>query len=104
LQQSVDVDPSAGTATFSLWFDHAPDFHSIDAAGRPVDSFQIEVDGTWQPGQPLMQEISTIVRGDEIHFGWTLPIRAATPPVDDPHAGGWARSSIRLPSRRPAMN
>jgi hypothetical protein len=97
LEQSVDVNGPAGTATFSLFFNHAPDLHSTDAAGRPVDSFQIEVDGAWRPGKPPLQELTAIMRGDEIHLSGALPIRAAGPPVDDPHAGGWGAIIDSIP-------
>ena len=97
LQQMVDVSQSAGTATFSLSFDHAPNFLATDVGGRSVDSFQVEVDGNWRPGQPLVQDLTAIVRGDEIHFGGTLPIRAASPPTDDPHAGGWGAIVQSIP-------
>ena len=97
LQQSVDVNAAAQTATFSLSFDHAPNFASLDAAGHPVDSFQVEVDGTWRPGQQPLQELTAIIRGDEIHFDGTLPIRAASPPVADPHAGGWGAIVDSIP-------
>jgi hypothetical protein len=97
LQQSAEVNLGAGTATLSLSFNHPPDFTSLDAAGRPVDSFQVEVDGTWRPGQPPLQELTAIIRGDEIHFAGTLPIRAPSPPVDDPHAGGWGAIIDSIP-------
>jgi hypothetical protein len=97
LQQSAEVNPSAGTATFSITFDHAPNFLATDSAGRPVDSFQVEVDGIWHSGQPLVQDLTALIRGDEIHFGGTLPIRASGPPVDNPHAGGWGAIVQTIP-------
>ena len=97
LQQSVEVNRSSGTATFSLSFDHPPDFIATDAGARPVDSFQVEVDGLWKPGQPLVQDLTAIIRGDEIHFDGILPIRAAMPPVSEPHAGGWGAIVDTIP-------
>lgn len=98
LDQSVEVNQSARTATFSLLFDHAPDFHSVDAHNRPTDSFQVEVDGSWTLGQQPLSAITAVVRGDEIRFANDmLPIRMASPPDDNPHSGGWGGIITSVP-------
>ena len=87
--ESVKVDFAAQDATFIIDFPHVPDFNSLDSFGRPADSFQIEIAADPAGPDPLAH-LTTLVRGDEIHFAQTLPIRNASPSdFTDPHSGGW---------------
>ena len=101
--EGVTVDHAAGTARFWLRFDEPPDFETVDELGRPVNSFQYEVDGDWAGGVVSFpfNDTDAVVRGDELDAaGWSLPIRAAGPnvPLDpDPAAGGWGPVVDRVP-------
>ena len=87
--ESLSVNQAAGSATFTLDFGHTPDFFTTDSAGRPADSFQIEISAA-NSSISSASSLTTIVRGDEIHYANALVIRDATPPLlTDPHAGGW---------------
>ncbi|MEO7494916.1 MAG: PEP-CTERM sorting domain-containing protein [Massilia sp.] len=44
IQYSAVIDPTSGQANFSLRFDHAPDFFTVDNAGRPPDAFELFTD------------------------------------------------------------
>jgi hypothetical protein len=96
VSEGVTVDRSAGSARFWLRLDGRPDFDTVDDLGRPVDSFQYEVDGDWAGGLVSFpfREVDAVVRGDELRGGreLTLPIRSAGPdfqPDPDPRSGGW---------------
>lgn len=91
--QSVDVRPLAGLGTFTLLFNQAPDFDTVDEfAGRP-NSFQYEVDTSWDGGAsgPLdFESIDWVFRGDEVRLGGTVPIRGPTGSGDGgPTSGGF---------------
>ena len=78
------------TMHFNLHFNENPDFTTLDAYGRPQDSFQIYIafnPATVNPSNS--QAADVIVRGDEIHLADAIRIRDARPPVADPNAGGW---------------
>jgi hypothetical protein len=88
----ITILGTAFTATmrFVLHLSGTPDFATLDANGRPKDSFQIFIafnPATANPQNP--QSVDVLVRGDEIHIAHALRIRDARPPVADPNAGGW---------------
>ncbi len=85
--ESVVVDKAAGDALFTIDFPHAPDFFKVDAAGRPADSFQVEITAGSNVNNFLNP--TSVIRGDEIRFAQALRVRDAAPPDPDPHAGGW---------------
>lgn len=96
VSEGVTVDPTAGSARFWMVLDGPPDFEAVDEFGRPVNSFQYEVDGDWAGGLVSFpfNDTDAVVRGDELDAGgdWSLPIRAAGPEAGidpDPDAGGW---------------
>jgi hypothetical protein len=92
--QSVKVDHAADTATFTIDFPNTPDFQMLNSMGKQVDSFSVEVAANPSGPNPLsLSNLTSVVRGGEIHIAGTLPIRNAQPPVSDPAAGGWG--SIR---------
>jgi hypothetical protein len=78
------------TMHFNLHFNERPDFTTLDAYGRPQDSFQIFISFNPATANPAnSQSADVIVRGDEIHIAHAIRIRDARPPVADPNAGGW---------------
>jgi hypothetical protein len=102
VDSSVSLDLAARTATFDLQFNHAPDFHTLDSAGRVEDSFQYFINPNWSGNTQNLQlnygQFSDVVRGDEIHTSGKLLIRDATaPPNPDPNSGGWGPVVAALP-------
>lgn len=93
VSRTVDVDKAAEVVRFEVVYDRAPDFQTVDAEGRPADSFQFHLDtATGNQGilgiSPYPWE--AIVRGDEIHLKGDLPVRDHTKsPSSDPASGGW---------------
>ncbi|HWE03530.1 MAG TPA: hypothetical protein VG326_14085 [Tepidisphaeraceae bacterium] len=86
---SVTVNAATDEATFTIAFPHVPDFYSLDAGGRPVDSFQVEIAANPTGPDPLAN-LTTIIRGSEIRFANALRVRNASPPdLTDPQAGAW---------------
>jgi hypothetical protein len=78
------------TMHFFLHFSQTPNFTTLDANGRPQDSFQIFIafnPATPNPANPASADV--LIRGDEIHIANAIRIRDARPPVNDPNAGGW---------------
>jgi hypothetical protein len=75
-------------AHFSLTFNQAPNFATIGTSTTPVDSFQIEFDGTSTIPFEIPSDMTAVVRGDEIHVADNIRIR--TPTGDGgPDSGGW---------------
>src|SRR3954451_23359633 len=89
VSQNLAIDWGGRRADFTLAFNQRPDFKSIDVFGLPVNAFQIEFAGDLsRSALPYPQNLSAIVRGEEIHFANDmLPIRK---PTGDggPHSGG----------------
>jgi hypothetical protein len=86
--QSLTVDRKDQTADFSLTFNQAPDFTTLDSLGRPANSFQIEYAANYDPSIKFQKSLTGIVRGDEIHIADDLRIRSANG-NGGPDAGGW---------------
>jgi hypothetical protein len=98
LSQSVSVDPALADATFTLDFPHPPDFVTVDSHGRTADSFQYDIAGDPAPGEPALDNLTAIIRGDEIHSTGMLHVRAAFPPdLSDPNSGGWGSIADTVP-------
>jgi len=102
VDSAVSLSPAAQTATFDLQFNHAPDFYTLDSAGRVQDSFQYFINPNWSGNTHDLQlnygQFSDVVRGDEIHTSGKLLIRDATPPANpDPNSGGWGPVVATLP-------
>ena len=91
LSQSAVYDPATGQVTFTLTFNRAPDFQSVDELDRPADSFQYFIVG--DPSLSYPNNYDTIIRGEELHISSpVLRVRNATPtdPTDPPSvSGGW---------------
>ena len=97
IKQSLAVDPSARTATFSLTFSQPPSFVAVD--GSQIEAFQYEIDtGSEDISKPIPpSSLDAIVRGAEIfETGNTIPIR--NPSGDGgPNAGGWGPVKATVP-------
>lgn len=77
--QTITVDRSNQTATFTLTFNRAPDFGSQGDPARQPDAFQYEIDADWSgfDGSPRVDysAVDTVLRGSELFEGNGLPIR-----------------------------
>ena len=91
LSQSVTVDHSAGDATFTLDFGHAPDFATLNSQGLQADTFEYQIAADPKGANPLgFSNLTTIVWGNDIHSSNAITVRNASPPdLSDPHSGGW---------------
>ena len=86
---SQNLALNSQTANFTLTFNQAPDFYTLDSQGRPADSFQVNFAGVYPtPGLSFPKNLTAVIRGDEIHFANNLPIRA-TSGNGGPNAAGW---------------
>jgi hypothetical protein len=88
VSQDLTLSKKDDVAQFSLTFNQAPDFTTVDSLGRPANSFQVEFDGAIDPATALPTDLTAVVRGDEIHVADTVRIRA---PTGDggANSGGW---------------
>ena len=98
LSESAVFDPVAGQVNFTLTFNRAPDFMTVDEFGRQADSFQYYILGDLSLPYPGYYD--SIIRGDEIHIvPGVLRIRDAVPSDPDPAAGGWGPIRGEVPYR-----
>jgi hypothetical protein len=96
LSQTAVFDPATQQVNFTIDFNQAPDFMTVDQYGRQADSFQYYIVG--DPSRPYPENYDSIVRGEELHLtGSELRIRNAAPPVSDPAAGGWGSVRGEVP-------
>ncbi len=97
VSQNLSIDNADHTADFNLTFNQPPDFKTLDSAGRPADSFQIDFAGKYPvPGESFPRDLTSIVRGDEIHLADTLRIRSATG-IGGADSGGWGPVVTTVP-------
>ena len=93
-----DIDNS-GNVTFTLQFNRAPDFFTLDAYDRQADAFQFYIATTtniplFYPPRPY----ASLIRGGEIYYDNAIVIRNDGPPDDnDPHSGGWGSVRGNVP-------
>lgn len=103
VSERCEIDRAAGVAAFTVRFDAAPDFHTLDEFGRLADSFQYEIDDDpFAPAGLPVDGLDAVVRGDEIHLADALRIRDADfnrDPNPDPAAGGWGDVLAEVPFR-----
>jgi hypothetical protein len=94
--QSLSIDHQ--DADFSLTFNQTPDFTTLNALSQPVDSFQINFNGNYNPAvkTSFINTVTGVVRGDEIHIANDLPIRSATG-NGGPNSGGWGPAVDAVP-------
>ena len=92
ISQSAVFNPASQEVQFTIEFNQAPDFFTVDAFGRQENSFQYSIVGNHN--LPYPQNWDSIIRGEEIHVTMdTIRVRNSFPPDTDPNSGGWG--SIR---------
>ena len=84
----LTINRQAATASFSLTFNQVPDFYKIDSDGIQAESFQIEFDGVATPGASFPQDLTAVVRGDEIHVANAIRVRSPNG-NGGANSGGW---------------
>ena len=93
LSQQVDVDRADQEIVFTVDFNHAPDFNTVDSLGRRADSFQYEIvpNSSTPIDQLPFSSVGAVIRGDEIGSGKVVPIRNGFANGSDPNpaSGGW---------------
>ena len=93
LSQSCEIDRAHREAVVRLVLDAPPDLYTIDAFGRPRDSFQYEIDAGWSGRltDPKLCTFDVVLRGDEVAAAGALRVRSSdfTNPDPDPLAKGW---------------
>ena len=88
LSRSVLADPFTNTLHFSITFSAAPDFYTVDGAGRQKDEFQFFVRyGTSDPPFSPYGNPQVLVRSGEVHTTGQLTVVDAQPYGAGP--GGW---------------
>lgn len=101
VQQKARIDRADKQVLFSIVFNQTPDFTTVDAHGRPRDSFQYEIIPNVTGGfdQYPFDAVRTVIRGDEIGAGHVIPIRAGTQdgPDPNPKSGGWGVALGQVP-------
>lgn len=100
LHYSTTFDVAAGTASFAVQFDRAPDFFTLDSANRAADAFQFWTDtistdpiastyagilGTGPLGTQMLVTTSYLPTTNQLSFVW--PQLLEYPGPKDP--GGW---------------
>jgi hypothetical protein len=97
VSQNLTLDAKDQTADFNLTFNQTPDFSTLDSQGRQANSFQIDFAGTYPvAGKAFPNDLTSVVRGSEIHFAGVLPIRS-TIGSGGPNAGGWGPTVDSVP-------
>jgi hypothetical protein len=86
-----------GAIMFSIEFNRAPDFFTLDPLGNQQDAFQLLLDT--QPGGRGFMPWESIIRGSEIHVEGDVRVRDATLPPGprDSDGGGWGPVVDTLP-------
>lgn len=104
VEESVGVDRVRGVVEFQLTFSEPPDFLSVDEFGRPVNSFQYEINPAFTGtalGDGGVGPVQTVLRGDEIRLTPgrdDLRVRTALgDPDPDPASGGWGQVRGTVP-------
>ena len=88
------VDPVARRTTFTVTFNDPPDFSATNDLGQPMNAFQFFCDadlGNDDGEIGFAGADVVIIRGAEIRFANTIPIRDSLNPSgkDFPNAEGW---------------
>jgi hypothetical protein len=98
LSHSAVFSPATGQVTFTVTFNRAPDFESVDALGRQADSFQYFIYGDMSLPYPAYYD--AIIRGEELHItSPLLRVRDAVGTDPDPASGGWGPVRGAVPYR-----
>jgi len=93
VSDSAVADPIGRQTSFSVTFNRPPDFFGFDSLGRANHAFQYFYDSepTDGPDGIFSGESVVILRGPEIRFRRTIPVRDSLNPdgIDFPNAEGW---------------
>ena len=91
VSDDVTFNAGSGVADFVITFNSTPDFFTLDSVGRQDDSFQFFIRPS--PTLPSLggpfYNVTTIIRGEEIHVGGDIRLRDVAPTSSDPSSGGW---------------
>ncbi|MHC5597978.1 MAG: hypothetical protein ACYTXC_18915 [Nostoc sp.] len=100
--ESAVVNLDTKEVLFSINFNRAPDFFTLDEGGRQADSFQYFIDPSGE--LPIFRppsaysNLSSIIRGGEIHVGGDIPIRDVfSVGPSEPNSGGWGNIRGSVP-------
>ena len=96
------VNLDAKEVLFTINFNRAPDFFTVDEFDRQADSFQyyVEADGEFPifRGSPYYSELESIIRGEEIHVAGDIRIRDVfSVGPSEPNSGGWGNIRGSVP-------
>lgn len=90
LEWGSSINKSSQEVTFSIRFNKAPDFYTVDSFGRQADAFQYYVDVDALSSKPNQNQVESIVRGGEIHVNGDIRIRDRYGyDGTDLNSGGW---------------
>lgn len=98
LSHDVVSNTTTRRSTFSITFDRPPDFYSTSLEGYPRQGFQYFYDS--EPGGfEFSGDDVRVIRGVEIRFDDTIPIRESLNPSGEafPNAEGWGPSRGDVP-------
>ncbi|MEH1790612.1 MAG: hypothetical protein V7L23_34885 [Nostoc sp.] len=100
--ESAVVNLDAKEVLFTINFNRAPDFFTVDEFDRQADSFQYFIDPSgelpiFRPPS-IYSNLSSIIRGEEIHVGGDIPIRDVfSVGPSEPNSGGWGKIRGSVP-------
>jgi hypothetical protein len=97
VDQAVSVDRNAGTATFMLKFDRAPDFVAIDHGQAHAFQYELDADGASLANPIEWDQIDSVIRGAELWEGRGLPVRDRDGDGADANSGGFGPVRALLP-------
>ncbi len=94
--ESALVNLDAKEVLFTINFNKAPDFFTVDEFDRQADSFQYFIDPSGE--LPIFRppsaysNLSSIIRGEEIHVSGDVRIRDVfSVDPSEPNSGGWGK-------------
>ena len=76
VSQDLAMNRSTRSVDFSLTFNQPPDFYHAASDGTPANSFQVEFNGAVDPVTSLPEDLTAVVRGDEIHSAGAIRVRS----------------------------
>ncbi len=108
----VVVDPPSGNVRFTILFNRAPDFNTVDAIGRSADGFQYYVQTVTEASFPREahgeqeKKFARMIMGIEIPGDGRITIREVVPNYDSASnpIGGRCLVRCRSPSRTGRWN
>ncbi|MEH2413319.1 hypothetical protein [Nostoc sp.] len=100
--ESAVVNLDAKEVLFTVNFNKAPDFFTVDKFNRHADSFQYFIDPDGElpilNASPIYSNFSSIIRGEEIPVASDIPIRDVfSVGASEPNSGGWGKIRGSVP-------